>query len=323
MSTDAHDEQKSRGEERRKEFEEYYASLTPEERRDRIVLAPEFSDLYNEIIQAHRIIQVPHYFWLAWVPRLGPLATTLYITLRQYVFYNPRTGEKRDWCWPKQATLCDQIGIRDRESLRKGLRLLEENGFIRRERTYRKDPHTGLARRSSDKYFIRFEIPLIDSDAVELLIRQTNAEDLSIDAGSSNRAVKPPYRKSPVENTSNRAVKPPYTAGGKTRSLSNTISSTNNVNVVSKTTENSEDHDRAEDLAQQLSEILNDADSLGFYRLIAGKLSQDTLWRALGLTKEAHQLKQIRTTRARYFTDTVKRLAQEQRIDLHLGSANE
>ena len=307
----------------RREIEEYYASLGPEERRARIFVAPEFSDLYNEITQAHRVIQVPHYFWAKWVPHLGPLATTLYITLRQYTFYNPRTGEKRDWCWPKQATLCDQIGIRDREYLRKGLRLLEEHGFIRRERTYRKDPQTGLARRSSDKYYIRFEIPLIDTDAVELLIRQTNAEDLSIGAGSSNRAVKPSYRKPSVENPPNETVSPPYTAGGKTGSRTNTISSTNNVNVVDKTTENTEDHARAEDLALQLSEILSDPDSLGFYRLVARKLPQDTIWRALGLTKEAHQADQIRTTRARYFTDTVKRLAGELEIDLRLGAGHE
>ncbi len=49
--------------EQRKELESYYANLSADERCNRIVLEPTFRDAYNEIIQAHQVVQLPLYFW--------------------------------------------------------------------------------------------------------------------------------------------------------------------------------------------------------------------------------------------------------------------
>jgi len=116
---------------KRKQLEKIYAELSPEQRRNRIILEPAFRDAYNEITQAHRLVPVPHYFWEKWVPVLGPVASMLYMRLRQYCYYNPETGEKREHCWPKQETLGKEIGV-SRCTIMRTLPVLEKHGFIKR-----------------------------------------------------------------------------------------------------------------------------------------------------------------------------------------------
>ena len=183
---------------RRTELEDYYRNLPPERRRQRIILEPAFRDAYNEISRAHQVVQVPKYFWDNWAPVLGPVATALYVRLRLYCYYNPQTGERRDWCWPKQQTLAAQVGIKDPKTLRKALLLLESQGFIRREPQYRQSSRGGAIERTSDKYLVYFEIPLADGDAVELLLRQS--VEVPGFGASSRTGESSSYGETPVEN---------------------------------------------------------------------------------------------------------------------------
>ncbi|NOT35556.1 MAG: hypothetical protein HOP12_15535 [Candidatus Eisenbacteria bacterium] len=217
----------------RKELEAFLASLSADERRQRIVLEPAFRDAYNEITQAHQVVQAPKYFWDHWVPVLGPVASTLYMRLRQHCFYNPRTGERRDFCWPKQETLAREVGIRDRESLRSGLVALELHGFIRREAQYVRDRATGRPRRASDKYQVFFEIPLRDEDAVTLLVDQASKQTTLKTQGQPYAAVKPPHRDSAVEDQPYDAGKPLHQAGGKTASKNKYLEEVPNERNVS------------------------------------------------------------------------------------------
>jgi hypothetical protein len=287
---------------KRKEFAQYYASLSPEERRDRILLEPAFRDLYNEITAAHRVVQVPAYFWQKWVPILGPLAATLYQKLRQYCYYNPQTGEKRHWCWPKQATLCREIGVSSRNTLLKGLRVLEDYGFIHRVKTYYRDPNTGRPHQGTDKYYVYFEIPLIDSDAAELLIR-----------ASANA------RPSDIHTSAFVLKKRAHGAAQKTGNQRSTRSSTNNVNV-DKTTNvplNDDAYKEAEYLADLLADEFGDKRSHGFYRRVSRALAPAIIYRMLSETKDAHNRGLIKTTKGRYFTDLAKRHAKDEGVDLN------
>lgn len=303
--------------ERRRQLETFYESLSPEERRERILLEPAFRDRYNELTTAHRVVQVPHYFWTKWVPVLGPLATTLYMQLRQYCYYNPRTGEKRDWCWPKQETLCQEIGVRDPKTLRKGLRVLEEYGFIRREKTYYVDPHSGKPHQGTNKYYVYFEIPLTASDAAELLLHEVGeGQDLSAPRYDGKKSS---HREAPVEKPPYDGKISPHVAGENLPSKTNTRNSTSNVNVSKKATKLDETTNY---MAEYLSEELSDPKSLGFYRRAASLLPERTLHRALSETKDAYHRGFIRTTRARFFTDLVKRYAKEQGVDLQLTSGS-
>jgi hypothetical protein len=201
---------------RRDEIERYYSSLSGAERRLSILLEPAFRDAYNEIIQAHQVVQLPRYFWDKWVPLLGPTTTTVYVNLRKHCYYNSRTGEMRDNWQTRQETLARECGIKDRKTLRKSLVLLESLGFIERKADHLTDPRTGRPYRITDTYQVFFEVPLVDQDAVEMLLRQvssaaSNARNpvmgkvspLRDDSGSGpvdNSAVKGRFSSSPEEN---------------------------------------------------------------------------------------------------------------------------
>lgn len=167
---------------------EYYESLSPEERRER-VLWPVLRDLYNEITLAHRIAQFPRYFLDKWAPILGPVATAVYLQLRQFCYFNRETDETRNWCWPSQATLARQIGVRDRATVRKGLERLERYSFIRRESAVRRNSK-GQIQRTSDKCLIFRDLPLTPEDTVEFLARlaasNPKADDLHMGKEPSN-----------------------------------------------------------------------------------------------------------------------------------------
>jgi hypothetical protein len=188
--------------EHRDEVARYYASLSADERRRRIVLEPTFRDAYNEITQAHQVVQLPRYFWDKWVPTLGPTTTTVYVNLRKHCYYNSRTGEMRDNWETRQETLAWECGIKDRKTLRKCLVLLETLGFIKRTPSHAIDPRTGRPYRTTDNYQVFFEVPLIDQDAVELLLRRVGlaAQNQGARVVRKNSPLRPRSGSGPVGN---------------------------------------------------------------------------------------------------------------------------
>jgi len=70
-------------------------------------------------------------------------------------------------------------------------------------------------------------------------------------------------------------------------------------------------------LVQDILEVTRDPHSKTFYQLVAAKLDEDTVRRAISETKVAFQMGDIRKTRGQYFTDTIKRFAKEQGITLN------
>lgn len=79
-----------------------------------------------------------------------------------------------------------------------------------------------------------------------------------------------------------------------------------------------EDKARRDLLVQDVLAVTNDPKNELFYHILARKLPEHLIYRAISETKDASRNGEIRTTRARYFTDTVKRLAAEQGIALNL-----
>ncbi len=69
-------------------------------------------------------------------------------------------------------------------------------------------------------------------------------------------------------------------------------------------------------LVEDILKVTGDLQSAVFYTLVARKVDSQTIYRALAETKEAARNGEIRTTRARYFTDLVKRYAAERGIVL-------
>lgn len=327
-------------------IEELYESLSPEERRDRIILAPAFRDAYNEITEAHRVIQVPKYFWDKWVPTLGPVAATLYMRLRQYCYYNPQTGERRDWCWPKQSTLAREIGIRDRKTLRKSLTLLEEHGFIRRERTVHRATH-GQIRRGTDKYFVYFEIPLVTADAVTLLIKEsTTLKTLDID----HKGKKSSYGDEAHEELDHKGKISLSAAREKIPSQRSTESTYKNVTNVglkpvkeglhhhpAVTVLTEEERSSREGLALRIGDELKALSqrrdvaphgSEGFHRRVAAILGPKFVAEALTATRDAVEdsragRRKLKRGPDAYFAGVVRKIADREGIDLGVAWKDE
>lgn len=326
--------------EQRKALEEFYANLSPEERRERVFLQPAFRDLYNEITEAHRSVQVPRYFWTKWVPVLGPVATTLYMQLRQYCYFNPKTGETRNICFPKQDTLAKEIGVNDRKTIRKALLLLEEHGFIKREHTYYHDKETKRTLKGSDRYFVYFEIPLVTEDAIDLLIREA-ARAASTEA--ERKGKKSPYTPDGVDNSFRKGNLSPYLVGEKIPHRTSTRTSTSNVpNVGGSDLQKSlrtdprvqtlTEPERAsrETLASYIGDQLmtmaghwsaGDHKSSGFHRRVAFLMPEHLVQEALTATRDAIEderagRKTLHRGPAAYFAGAVRRIAERERLDL-------
>jgi hypothetical protein len=69
-------------------------------------------------------------------------------------------------------------------------------------------------------------------------------------------------------------------------------------------------------LVKDILEVTGDPKSSRFYSLVAQKLDSQTIYRVISETKEASRTGEIRTNRARYFTDLVKRRALERGVTL-------
>jgi hypothetical protein len=77
------------------------------------------------------------------------------------------------------------------------------------------------------------------------------------------------------------------------------------------------DSAQIDDLVEEILRVTGDRQNEPWYRLIAQGLDYDTIYTALSETKYAHHERQIRKTKAQYFTDTIKRYAQQQGIVLN------
>src|SRR5689334_16830039 len=161
------DQPNSKNADRERRREELLRTLS----MDQIRLEPWYLDIRSEIVKPDQVQVTTKYFWSRWAPKLGPLATCLLLRLRQYCYYNRVTGEKRDWCYPSQQTLANELGIQKRHTIGEALRHLEALGFVRREPSYRYDPGLRKKVRSTDRYLILMEDPIAPADEPEAFVR--------------------------------------------------------------------------------------------------------------------------------------------------------
>lgn len=82
-------------------------------------ILPDYADRREEIVQPERVVQQFQYFWDRWVPMLGPLPSVIYMKLRQFAYYNRRSGELREEITrcPKQETLAKSVGVKDKKAV--------------------------------------------------------------------------------------------------------------------------------------------------------------------------------------------------------------
>lgn len=300
---------------------EDFLQLPPEEQRRRILIQPFYPDVKNEIVQPDRVTVQSRYFWERWARILGPLDTVLFLRLRQYCYWNRDTGEKRDWCFPSQSTLAEEVGIDNPKTVALALARLELHGLLRREPQYRYDPVLRKKLRTTDKYHVLMEDPLTPDDVPQAFVK---AAERMLRPDGGNLFDKPPSPKSEkriqvdfsVDNRAPKSEKRSYEAIRKTERKKFSEESLKRSNVGKAPL--GQDPRKA-NLALELVEELEDEHSARFYRLVVERMPENIVRMVLSETKGAYREGRIQTRPGAYFTGAIKAQAQELGIELGVG----
>ena len=133
------------------------------DQRDSIELQPFYHDAKTSIVQPKQVVVGTRYFWEKWAPRLGPTLTVLVVRLRMHCYYNQATQERRDWCFPTQQTLAEEIGV-SRWTVMRELKKPEARRFVRVQYRSRYDQERRQTVRVSSLYHVAMDDPLVEED---------------------------------------------------------------------------------------------------------------------------------------------------------------
>ena len=320
------------------EAEKLAAALDPK----RIELLPFYHDLRSKIIKPKSVVVESKYFFRNWKPLLGPVLTLLIMELRDHCYYNPQTGEKRNFCWPSLEELANSLGVSE-STIKRELKNPLAKNFIKIEPRYRYDPKLNKKVRTSNVYRIAMDDPLIPKDEGKLAVFA--AEQILSEA----RKEEPnkPHEKTPLESQNHLKVK----MTGRSRVEKTPLESQkspkgqndlhisevkltyeevllrdtlNNVNVneVKKTSLKNPKKKplRDDEFAKQLAREMQDTKSLGWYRKIVERLDVEgergIIQRARGEVLETAQSGNIKKSKGALFTQLVKLYASQRGIDL-------
>ena len=128
-----------------------------------IELQPFYHHIKNSIVRPKQVVVGTRYFWQKWAPRLGPTLTVLVVRLRMHCYYNQETRERRDWCFPTQHTLAEEVGV-SRWTVMRELKKPEARRFVRVQYRSRYDPTRRQTVRISSLYHVAMDDPLIEED---------------------------------------------------------------------------------------------------------------------------------------------------------------
>lgn len=295
-------------------------------------LKPYYLEARNEIVEPGDITVVTQYFMKKWAPRLGPTLSILIIRLRMYCYYNKKTKEKRDWCFPSQETLAQNIGVSYKTIARELKKDLAKN-FIKREARYIYNKELKKKVRTTDTYYIAMDDPLIPED--EELLKRKVAEKLLKDEKKKGKDSKTeespptgqivPQVDLPTGQTvlqvdnfkgkdSSTGQIVPHISGDRLSEEELLLRNTNNVNV-NKNVLNKEQY-KIKDLVGQILDICQDKKSTGFYIKVATTIPNQTIYRALSEVKDTALNGEVKKSKGAIFTHLIKKYASEQGITL-------
>jgi AraC-like DNA-binding protein len=130
---------------------------------DAIELQPFYHHVKNTIVRPKQVVVGTRYFWEKWAPRLGPTLTVLVVRLRMHCYYNQATQERRDWCFPTQQTLAEEVGV-SRWTVMRELKKSEARRFVRVQYRSRYDQARRQTVRISSLYHVAMDDPLVEED---------------------------------------------------------------------------------------------------------------------------------------------------------------
>jgi DNA-binding MarR family transcriptional regulator len=295
-------------------------------------LKPYYLEARNEIVEPEDITVVTQYFMKKWVSRLGPTLSLLIIRLRMYCYYNRKTREKRDWCFPSQETLAKDIGV-SYKTIARELKKEIAKSFIRREARYVYNQELRKKVRTTDTYYIAMDDPLIPED--EQLLKVKVAEMLLKDEKNNGKGAKgkedAPTGQfvlqvgSPIGQSvrqvgnSGEIGSPtgqfvPHISTDKLSEEEVLLRDTNNVNVNKNFLDKQQY--QINGLVEQILDICQDKKSTKFYIKVASIMPDQTIYRALSEVKDTALTGEVKKSKGAIFTYLIKRYAQEQGIAL-------
>jgi hypothetical protein len=309
----------------------------------RLRLEPSFRDYYNELVRPNVELRVPAYIW-KWKTYLSKGSFVVYLRLRSMCYYDLKNADNsRDWCWPKQRTLAEELGISLR-SMIDYLKELERYQFILRESNYDYDPAMGKKRRVEDTYIVPWEIPLLPDDLTkysshyaEKLIDETlETPSVSEDRPTrKNRTQAEPEKPStymqnlhidPQTEGPTRKNRTPF-SGAETAQLESVLrTNTNNVERKVKTSKvnvpglSKEPEALAYYMSDKIKNLEGDMSSgehqnHRYFRLLADRVPENLINRALDATRDLKDEGKIRKAPRYAFYGIIKKLAEAEGIE--------
>jgi hypothetical protein len=234
-------------------------------------------------------------------------------------------------CYPSQARLANDLGIR-REHMNKRIKRLlafrfhgeaiitmtkkresKPGGSRWSNNMYQLRPITGLA--IFEKEQVNFETPM---EATRTSMLPEGHKQLSACVSPGGHTEAPPRR--PVCDSL-------CDLRGHTNQIELDRTKTLNVNGFEKSLSDSlgekgkgsaEEEFRLESLVIEMLDVCRDKHSRGFYRLVAQKVPEELIRAALSETKYQDRMGRITKSRGAFFTDQLRRLARERGIELSL-----
>jgi hypothetical protein len=185
--------------EREQEARALYASLTPNERREKLRLRLTYRTIRDRLLDSEDRVTLPRYALMKWLPILGTEAFGLWLVMRDMAQVEAKQSDS--WCWPEQARLGRMLGISE-NTLRKRLAILERHGFIRKSR--RRDQIAGrwMHVQVANDYEVFADLPLVEEDSIQALMA-----DLLEDASRSDRDFRSGAERSHCALGANSAVR--------------------------------------------------------------------------------------------------------------------
>ena len=263
---------------------------------------------------------------------LAALPDELWKTLCCLATYMDEDGN----CYPSQARLANDLGIR-REHMNKRIKRLlafrfhgeaviamtkkresKPGGSRWSNNMYQLRPITGLAIFEKDP--VNFETPM---EATRTSMLPEGHKQLSACVSPGGHTEAPPGR--PVCDP---LCDSQCDLRGHTNQIELDRTKTLNVNGFEKFLSESlgekgkgsaEDEFRVKSLVIEMLEVCRDEHSRGFYRLIAQKVPEELIRTALSETKYQDRMGRITKSRGAFFTDQLRRLARERGIELSLN----
>ncbi len=131
---------------------------------NQIELEPWYKDNDDEIVEPYRVTLQTQYFWTHWLRVLGAGPAVVLIRLRMHCYFNRKTGENRNTCWPGILTLARELGV-ERKAIMRYLARLEVFDFIRRTPRTRWSAMHNHPVRTTDLYRVRMWDPVVPAES--------------------------------------------------------------------------------------------------------------------------------------------------------------